>query len=120
MKSSDYIDMLKKQEGINDSKAAEILGLTRQAISGYRNSNNEMDDTVAIRIADLLSLNQLEVVASVRAARSKDDEAKSFWLKVASTAAVITYFTGGSLLTMQASDIPAFSVIRSTVDSILC
>jgi len=82
-KTKQLIDILKATENLpSDYAAAHFLGVTTQSISKYRCGKSFCDDSVALKIAGILKLNPLVVVASVRAERAKragDETLFLFW-----------------------------------------
>ncbi|NIP73032.1 MAG: hypothetical protein GWO16_08380 [Gammaproteobacteria bacterium] len=51
-------------------------------MSSYRARGSQMGDDVAVRLAGLLQISALEVVASIRAEAVKEPEARSFWRRI--------------------------------------
>ena len=73
----------------SDYAAAHFLGVTTQSVSQYRCRKTFCNDRVAYKIAVLLDLDPLVVVASVnleRAQRAGDETLISFWSKYATGA----------------------------------
>lgn len=82
MRSSDYIDQIRKQRELpSDYAAAKVLGVNKERVSSYRRGV-EFSDEMAIRVAELLGLEPLKVLADVRAQSAKDDQTRQFWRKV--------------------------------------
>lgn len=80
--SMDYLDQAKIKLGIeSDYSMAKELGLTKQAISNYRNGKTSMDVYAACRIADVLKIDPMEVIAAANAEREKNEDRKSYWAK---------------------------------------
>lgn len=86
MKTGEYILMAKKASGIeSDYALAKKLGITRQAISNYVNKKSVMDDYTAAKVAELLGINALEVIAAANAEREKDAGRVAFWHRLATS-----------------------------------
>lgn len=70
----------------SDYRLAQLLGLHRQQLSGYRTKGIQMDDDIAVRVADLLEINAMKIVGEIRSERSRTARAKEFWTKAAKAA----------------------------------
>ncbi len=85
------INYLKKTKEVLDVSSdyglAKKLGLTKQTISGYMNGNRTMDDYTAAKLAEVLGISALEVIAAANAEREKDAEKAEFWRKLAKMSA---------------------------------
>ena len=69
----EYLEAIKAKTGADsDNKLAQILGVTRQAISNYRNKNQYFDDETCLKIAQILEINDFEVILNTHAERSKN------------------------------------------------
>lgn len=78
-KSIYYLDKAKEKLGIKaDNEIATKIGVTRAAISSYRVGRTVMDDFAAAKIAEILGLNAMEVIAAANAEREKGEK-KEFW-----------------------------------------
>jgi transcriptional regulator with XRE-family HTH domain len=76
----DYLDALKAKLGLpSDYAAAKLLGVTRSAASRYRTGVSTFDDEVAVRVAELLEINPLEVIFALRAERAANEDARTRW-----------------------------------------
>ncbi|WP_166425949.1 helix-turn-helix transcriptional regulator [Paraglaciecola sp. 20A4] len=86
-KSMQLIDMLKKKHTFrSDNDVAKKLGISRSAVSRYRNSTGSIDDKLAVEIAEMLTLDPFAVLASMRcerAARNNSPTDINFWRKYA-------------------------------------
>ncbi len=75
-----YLDEAKKALGIDsDNAMAKYLGVTRGAISNYRNGVSVMDDYAAAKIAGALGIEAMFVIAAANAEREKTVERKDYW-----------------------------------------
>lgn len=76
-----YLDEAKEKHGIkSDSELGRQLGASKQAVSGWRNSPSKPDDYACIRLAELLGINPLEIIAAANAEREADPERAKWWL----------------------------------------
>jgi transcriptional regulator with XRE-family HTH domain len=75
-----YLDALKRRLDLpSDYAAAKALGVTRAAVSRYRNGLSVFDEATAIRTAELLGLDPLEVISACKAASAPDEHTRSVW-----------------------------------------
>lgn len=63
----------------SDYRLAQLLGVPKSSISNYRNGRSQMEDRIAIRLAEMLGVPPVTVVAEIHAERSKDPNTQSFW-----------------------------------------
>lgn len=83
MRSSiEYLDEAKAKIGIESDYAfAKNIGITRGAMSNYRNKVSIMDDYTAAQVANILGIQAIIVIAAANAERERDDGKKDFWQK---------------------------------------
>jgi hypothetical protein len=75
-----YLDELKRAAGVeSDYAVAKVLRITASAISRWRTLNITFDTQVATKVARILSIDPLEVIAAAQYERAKTDEKKAFW-----------------------------------------
>ncbi|MCU7810701.1 MAG: helix-turn-helix domain-containing protein [Candidatus Thiodiazotropha sp. (ex Notomyrtea botanica)] len=80
MKTIEYIDKAKKSLGISSDYAfAKWLGVGRNAVSNYRNNIRTINDATAVKIADVLKIDPIEIIAQANLEREKNPENKKFW-----------------------------------------
>lgn len=81
MKSTvQYLDEVRERLQLpSDYAAAKALGVTRAAVSKYRLGHSLPDDLVCARIAEILGVETLEVIAAINYQRSKSDDARALW-----------------------------------------
>jgi hypothetical protein len=86
MKTVDFLDQLKAAYGLtSDYQLAKKLATSPARISNYRCNANFMDDAMCLKVAELLELDALFVVASVnieRAEKGGHPDMVKFWLGV--------------------------------------
>ena len=76
----EYLDIAKKMLEIeSDYELARQLDLGRSSISGYRKGKNTFDDYTALKIARVLKIDPMEVIAAANAERAKSEEEKKDW-----------------------------------------
>lgn len=76
----DYLDEMKAKHGMpSDYAAAKAMGVTRSAVSAFRNKKACFDNYTAAKVADLLGVDAMEVIAAVNYERAKTDELRDFW-----------------------------------------
>jgi len=77
-----YVDEAKAKMSIeSDYAMAKWLGVGRAAVSNWRVGRNVIDDYAAAKIAEVLELNPMEIIAAANIEREKDEERKRFWQK---------------------------------------
>lgn len=107
MKTLEYIAAVKAARHIeSDYAAAKLLGLTRSALSSMRCGKSTMSDETALRIADILGLPPLVVIADahmeqIDRAKRPALEDRALWERVAKKAA------GAAALLLLASGLSA-------------
>lgn len=80
MKTIDYLSAAKKRLGITSDYAfAQHLGVTRGAVSLLVNGKVIMSDETAIKIAHILDIDPLELMAAANRERAKTPEAEAVW-----------------------------------------
>lgn len=83
MNTLEYMQACKERLGItSDYALAKALGLSQTGLSNYRTGRSRMDDDVALKVAEILGLHPLQVIASANAERAKTEEQKARWLSL--------------------------------------
>lgn len=81
MNTLEYLAACKARLGIeSDYALAKQLGVRQPTISSYRMGRSRMDDDVALKVAEILNLHPLQVIAAANAERAKTDEQKARWM----------------------------------------
>lgn len=84
MNAEDYMIALRAKYRWNDADIARKLHVTRQAIQNYRTFKTRgPTDKVCIRIAKLLDIDPLTVIADMNVRRSTDPDERKFWRQYA-------------------------------------
>jgi len=79
MKTSiSYFREAKDRLKASDYRMAQILKITRTATSKYQSGQRIMDDTTAAKIARILEIPEIEVIAAANAEREKGEK-QEFW-----------------------------------------
>jgi predicted transcriptional regulator len=87
----EYLDAVKAKLDLpSDYAAAKALGVTRAAVSRYRNGLGTFDDLTAARVADILGVEPIEVIAATNFERSTDERARAVWGAIWGKAAGVT------------------------------
>lgn len=105
-----YLDEIKKRHRLpSDYAAAKALGVTRAAVSAYRNGNSVFNEMVAIRAAALLGVEPLEVIAACKAESAPDAATRGIWERAwgKATGAAATTLSVALLAGMLAAPSPA-------------
>jgi transcriptional regulator with XRE-family HTH domain len=77
-----------KLGGASDYAIAKELGVTRSAVSRYRNGHGGFDDETAMKVARVLDIDPGAVVTAAHAERSKSPELRRVWASLADRFAV--------------------------------
>lgn len=87
MKSSiSYLeDALTRMGDEPDSKKAEQLKMTKQALWNYRNGVSKMDNFACIMIGNYLGIDPMAIIAACEEERAKSEEKQGFWRDFRST-----------------------------------
>lgn len=84
-----YLDELKEQTG-SDYKSAKALVISKEGVSKIR-KRGQMSDETAIKIAQLLDIDESEVLIAAAVARSQG-EVKKAWEKISKRAGIAAGF----------------------------
>jgi len=80
----ELLDLLSELHGdASDYRLAKLIGVNRSAISNYRRGVSHFGNREAFRVAELLNLDPAYVVACAMAERSRSDEERAIWERVA-------------------------------------
>lgn len=86
MKTTDFLDAVKAAYNLpSDYALAKKLSVTTSCITNYRANRNFMDDSMALKVAYLLDVEPLQVIACAqieRANRANALELVEFWQEV--------------------------------------
>lgn len=78
MKAAEWIDRVKAAKGLpSDYAAAKALGVSRQAVSDYRNKMGTMDEEMSIKVAEAIGERPEFVLIDQLAERAKSDVART-------------------------------------------
>lgn len=96
----EFIDAIKARYSLPSDYAASVkLGMTRAAVSSYRHRRSFLDDSAAIRVAELLEMEPGYVMACAHAERAKSDAERTAWQsimqKLGGAAALVLIGLGG-------------------------
>ncbi|MBF3470658.1 DUF3693 domain-containing protein [Burkholderia pseudomallei] len=76
----EYLDAIKVRLDLpSDYAVAKALGLTRAAVSKQRLGHSVFDDTTALRVAEILGVDPMEVISAANAERARDEETRRLW-----------------------------------------
>ncbi|MDR5883579.1 hypothetical protein [Caballeronia sp. LZ032] len=76
----DYLDEVKAHLDLpSDYAVAKALHVTRAAVSSYRVGRTSFDNLTALRVAEILNIQAIEVIAAANIERAKDSETRSLW-----------------------------------------
>ncbi|SOZ07275.1 conserved hypothetical protein [Cupriavidus taiwanensis] len=72
-----------KLGGASDYAIAKELGISRSAVSKYRNGMGGFDDETAVKVARILDVDPAAVATAAHAERAKSPELRQMWASVA-------------------------------------
>lgn len=112
--TNDLLDRIKAKHGLrSDYALAGLLGMSRERISRYRNTNGQLGDDAAVRVAELLDIDVGYVLACAAHERAKSDAARDAWERLAELVKRHGVAAGLAILTVA----PA---VRDAAVCILC
>lgn len=80
----ELLEAAKRHSGLaTDYKLGMVLGLSNSAVTNYRKGRSHPDDNVGRRLAELAGLDEGYVLACLHAERSKDEESRQAWQRIA-------------------------------------
>lgn len=83
MKTLDYIDALRKLTDTgSDYAVAKLLEVPAQQMHKYVQKGQTMDNTRAARVAELLRVPLLDVIADMEIERARNDDARAYWTRL--------------------------------------
>lgn len=71
-----------KYDGASQYKAANILGVSHQAITNYKKGYRQMNEEVATKMAHELGLDPVKMYAEVRTETAESPETRHFWGRI--------------------------------------
>lgn len=99
MEIRDLLDLAKKSQGFStDMALAKGLGISRSAVSSWRNGISTPDTVQCAALAGYTGLPLAQVLGIVGEARAISREEKAVWRKLAATAAMLALFVAPSLI----------------------
>ncbi|MEN2424904.1 hypothetical protein AA0N74_02505 [Chromobacterium vaccinii] len=77
----EYLEEAEEKLGTcsNASATARALKTTPQAIHNYKSGVSKMDDYHCIRVAQVLGIDPMEIIAAAQEEREKNEEKREFW-----------------------------------------
>ena len=97
MKPSEIIKAIKQKHHLtSDYQVHKLTGWSRQSVSNFANNKVNLPDHAAIRAAEVLEIEPLEMLAQAHAERSKRSDVKQVWEAIAKqvSAAILLIFVG--------------------------
>lgn len=94
MNTVQYLDFAKKHLGLpSDYALAKRLEVTPQAISKLRQGHQVMGNTIAAKLAELLGVETIKVIADLELERGTNDE---LWTRIAKRVAIVSMLAIGA------------------------
>ena len=106
MRTVQYLDAVKAKLRLeSDYAVAKRLGLTTSGVSNYRRGKSTFDHLVAIRVARILDLDPMTVIADVELERATQPELRDLWRRIAAkVAAGVLVAVGAGVASPPASN----------------
>jgi len=115
--TTELLDLLSElHAGASDYRLAKLIGVQRTAVSNWRRGVSHFGNPEAIRIAKLLNFDPAYVMACANAERSRSDEERAIWERVAR--AVAANAAGVAVVGAGLSALP--SAVQASQVCILC
>ncbi len=81
--TNEALDLAQQRNGINsDYGMAKFLGVSKQAISNYRNNRRNLDDPTALLVAKAAKIDPVDLLASLHRERASNDIDSQIWEKI--------------------------------------
>jgi len=97
MRTSDYIEAVKKELGADSYRAvAKTLEIHETNITFYRANTKQFSPETAKKIAEILRIPGTQVAADMLAQRAKTKETRKYWAGLGTTAAIVLAITTGA------------------------
>lgn len=113
----EWLETLMRSRALTAYGAAKLIGITPDAAYHYIAGDRAFDAYTASRIAELLGVDPVLVIASAEAERSKDAQRRAYWERLGGTAAAVAlvFIMAGPM----GDPSPAFAELGS-VACVLC
>ncbi len=79
------VDALERMGDMPDSKKAEQLKMSAQALWNYKNGVSKMDNFACIMVGRYLGIDPMAIIAACEEERAKNEEKQGFWRDFRST-----------------------------------
>lgn len=80
MQTNDYLELVKRKLDLqSDHALANVLGVTRSAISHMKSGKSGIGDATAVKVAQLSGIPVARVLIDIHLERSKVPEVKAAW-----------------------------------------
>ncbi|CAI8692867.1 MULTISPECIES: helix-turn-helix domain-containing protein [Burkholderia] len=80
--TGEWLDALKERLNLpSDYALAKELGVTRQAVSSWRNGHKTFTEEMCLQIAEKLDVSPFEVLATVKIEWIKDADRRAVWTR---------------------------------------
>ena len=105
-----YLDRLAGMHGgCSDYRLAQLLGATKQGVSQWRSEVTQMDDRYCMRLAELIRVDPLQVIAEIRAERETDPATVKLWRRMATMAEKYGHAAALALAILATTGMATFS-----------
>jgi transcriptional regulator with XRE-family HTH domain len=102
MNTLSLLDKIKEKNGLRtDAELADVLNCSTAQISQYRTKKRIMDDYTAAKLAEILGIDPMRIIAQANAEREKNEEKRAFWMTMAKTACITSIILGTNFAPSQ-------------------
>ncbi|NVK21807.1 MAG: hypothetical protein HWD86_04770 [Kangiellaceae bacterium] len=81
MKSVEYLKKVKKLKGLSSNKLGELLNMNHTSMSKLLTEKTTMSDYTASQVAEILGIDEMEIIALCNMERARKEEEKDYWFK---------------------------------------
>lgn len=85
----DWLEQLMAARSVTAYGAAKLIGIDTNTAYNYKAGTRAFDAFTATRVAELLNVDPVLVIASAEAERAKDAERRAYWERLGGTAAAV-------------------------------
>lgn len=115
----EFLDAVKAKTGLpSDYAIAPVLGVTRSAVSKYRNGKDFLGEETALRVAHILDLEPAAVLAAIQAEKAKTDEGKAAWKLIYEKLGGIAASVAMAAILFPGSPTPASAATKELSNSV--
>ena len=110
----EILDAIKRRHSItSDYKLAELIGVSKQAVSKYRHGVCSFDNLTAFKVAELLGESPLKILAIIGAERTKRPQDKKRWQELAKASLFATALIAGGIFSAPKASVASTQFVSA-------